>query len=814
MLRAYKNAATSVLIAVLACQARAQGESPVIQLAGDQIVLANDVGCKLVISRQDGKYGLGTFYLHGVALGAPIERFLSEDNVGNNAADTAQRLWPGTWEPGFKATTYEILENTRDRGAIKFSGRDGNLQGSVTIRLQRGGAGYRLDFDMGAAHCIKHPLYVSAPFFPDQMEFVGFPFENPLIAGFRGRWTIQPTRSTVPLMFGREKIEGRDYYVGIGYRLDQNYQRGALEYDTGQPAPFKLRYVSPHASGWLGEPVPRRQAERYPLSLVISTAATQYDCITGYRLQSGYDISTPIRRGLDESIAGVMAMYKNSSAYVSLPPFKSKAYHQKINPVTGKPPDRGYGQYIPIGVNVQLAYHLYRYWQNHPAETWAKERAIEMANFFVETQNPRGAVPTLWEPQAKRFRAYNPGIDKAGYIYATCQQAMGAQSLYRLYLARQAAEQVKVEAWAGAARRAIDDLVNKIQPNGFLGRNYDEKGNYDGATAPDWPLIALDYFAAETGEAKYEAARARLEGWAYQTFFRTNHWYNWSSDGGNWNSPSAPPWNVDALNSLSLATYSALRHMRTGEAKYLEWAKDIISYNWLVAIPVQFPEFKHVTKALVREQDFYPSYDLPFRTCLYVDGFPYLSAVTGDRFFMDLYRLMIQTQMAYQNTPPRMQSFDIGLWWDPSGADPKDEVGELNDNYIVEFCSLFLESVTSPHAYRYVGGPDWGQGLDYELLSAPRFEKGGPYVISSSGRLSGTSWSSGTKTLRATVGGSGMLTLGWERGRYPAGPTRVLIGGKPAAPEQLRRASQGGRDVLSIGYRPARDTVSIEVSFP
>lgn len=286
-----------ILMLGLAVEARAQAEDPIVRVEGGQIVLANDVGCKLVILRRDGKYGLGTFYVNNAALGAPIDRFLSEDDIGNNAVDTVQHIWAGTWEPGFRATSYEILENGPDRGVIKFSGQGGNPRGSVMITLRRGSAGYRLDYEMTPVHSIKYPLYVSAPFFADRMEFVQFPFENPLIPPFRSRWTIQPTRSTVPLMFGCERITGRDFYVGIGYRLDQDYQRGALEYDAGQAVPFKLRYISPHVSGWLGRPIPRGKPEPYRLSMVISTAATQYDCITGYRLESGYDISAPIRRG-------------------------------------------------------------------------------------------------------------------------------------------------------------------------------------------------------------------------------------------------------------------------------------------------------------------------------------------------------------------------------------------------------------------------------------------------------------------------------------------------------------------------------------
>ena len=711
-----------------------------------------------------------------------------------------------------------ILQNGPDRGVIKFSGKEGKFDGTVTITLCRGQTGYRLDYDIAPLDAITHPVYVSVPLWAGKMQFVQFPFENPIGPPFTGDWSIRPTRSTVPLLFACQAIEGKPYYVSVGYGLNQDYQNGRLEYDAAAAAPMRIFYISPHASGWLGGPGHDYKPQRYQLSVVISTAATQSGCMAGYRLQSGYDISTPVRRTLDEAVAGVMNMYKTCQGYVALPPHKNKAYRQQINPRTGRPVDKGYGLYVPIGVNVQLACQLYLYWQKHPAETWARERAINMANFFVETQSASGAVPTLWDTKEKRFRAYEKRIDQAGYVYATCQQAMGAQSLYRLYLARKANEKQDVEPWKTAALRAIDDLASKVAPDGFLGRNYDKEGKFDSACAADWPLVALDYFAAQTGQKKYAEARDRLERWVYDTFIRPNHWFGWSSDNGWWRGETPPPWNVDCLNAFTLATYCAQRHMRTGDPKYLEWATHIVAYNWSATIPVQFPEFKHVTKGLVREQDFYLTYDLPFRTCLYIDCLPYLTAVTGDRFFFDYYKLMIQTQLAYQNLPPNLQSFNIGLWPDASGANPADELGETNANYVVEFCSLFLESVNSPNAYRYVGGADWGIGLDYTPAFTPQFDPKGPAVISSTSRLDDAHWDAPSRTLRATLSGQagdvGQLVVGWQPGRYSVAELRLLVDGQPVANEHRHAVRRGDRETLAMDYVLRSASAQVAILFP
>ena len=147
----------AILLLGTSVEARAQGKEPIVRTQGDQIVLSNDAGCRLVLVRKDGQYGLGTFYFNDVALGSPIDHFLTEHDSGNNAANTFQRVWAGTWESGFRATAFEILENSDDRGVIRFSGRGGNPQGSVTIALGRHSTGYRLDYEMTAVKNIQAP---------------------------------------------------------------------------------------------------------------------------------------------------------------------------------------------------------------------------------------------------------------------------------------------------------------------------------------------------------------------------------------------------------------------------------------------------------------------------------------------------------------------------------------------------------------------------------------------------------------------------------------------------------------------------------
>jgi hypothetical protein len=789
--------------------------TPVITVTGNKISMTNDVGCKLDFFFENGKYGLGTFYFKDVALGEPVRYFLTEDNIWENSANSSQQLWKESWHPYFQADKYEIIHNSADSGIIRFSGRMGKLSGSVTITLFQGSSGYKLDYNIKALETIKHPLYVSGPFIPDKMEFIQFPFETPVVPPFKGHWAITPTLSTIPLMFGCEKIDGKEYYVGVGYQLEKDqYEKGKIQFDAAKTNPFQIYFISKNNSGWLaggwamGDGITK-------LHIVISTAVNQYDCITGYRKMSGYDVSTPIRRSLSESLNTVMDMYKNCSGYVELPPYRSKAYHHQIVPSTGKPPVKGYGAWINIGINVQLAYQFYKYWQTHPSETWARDRAVNMAGFFMEVQNEDGSVPSLWDPKEKKFRTYSNINTDRGYIFTMDRQAVGAYSLYRMYLAKKESEKTAVDEWRKSALKAMDYIVSKIKVGGVLGRNYDKYGKYDMIAGPNEALLALDYFYAQTGDKKYAEALEILEKYTYDNFVRTNHWSDWSSDWGGWDGEGAPPWDTDGLNSLTFATYCVYRHMHTGDQKYIDWARHVVAYNWLINIPVQFPGFKHVTKGLTREQDHYLTYDIPFRTTLFNDCFPYLSLITQDRFFIDFYKMLIQTQHAYQHPADKgFQSFDIGLWWDASGSQPRDEIGEPDINYIVEFCSLYLESVTSPNAYRYVGGPDWGVGLDYDITFTPGSGKDKPYVASASTNVTSAGWDSKTNalavTLQGEVGSKGVLNINWAVNKESAGNFVVKINGKVSDKNLVKYNS--AQNMLMVNYMHKQNVLMIQVT--
>ena len=758
-------------------------EDPIISVTERAIIMKNPLGCRLEILFDGESYRMGSFYYKTTKLGAEANSFI------NRQADAyipqKHKRYEIASPMRYSLPNYEIIENTPQKGVIRFYGRNKDLDVSVTIALSRDSYGYSFHYKFKTLREIPYPLYVEVPFHPNGSEtlFIQYPFEAPLNADFKGVWDIIPRRSMAPFMFGCKKVEGQKYFMGVGYHLNQEYWKGRLQYDnlSGEGL-FRIyttdTYLIPFQVGGPHWPEHERV---YDLHIIVSTAQTQSDCIRGYLDNCGYDLSTPIYRSIEDSIALLISVYKRTPAYC-----KGKGYHQCIHLDTGEP-SKGYGKYVPVCANVALAYQLYKYWLANRSEKWAKERALEIVNFFIKSQNEDGGVPTLWEPMKNRYLTYieevretrrKAGLDtsylpKGKFLYTTHMLSMAAYYLHRLYTERKKFEGIDEKTWRDSALKATGFLINKIEADGSIGRNYNEEGMYDDICANAWFLIALDYFYQKTGDKKFDEAREKVERWVYKTFAEINHWYNWSADGGWWMGEGPPPINHDAFEIPTFATYCLYRYIRTKEERYLQWAKDVIHYLCLCQIPIQYPEYKHVTKGLIKEQDFYGTYDVPFNTTRLFDCLPYLTVITGDPFYMKLYKLLIQTQLAYQAVDRKYPAFYIGLDWKEV-----DEYGEKDTAFIVEFAgSMLLESVNSPYAYRYVGGRDWGIGLDYELPFKPNFGPKDPYVIYASSRVLAASWNRENLCLKVVlngpVGSSGVLGVKWNADLYPIEKTRI-----------------------------------------
>ena len=812
-----------------------QAVANIISVNNGEVSLSNPLGCRLVIYHDGKGYGLGTFSFHDAKMGGTLTTFLREDN---------NYVWDE-----YKANRYEIVENTPERGTIKFYGvvgggeRNMSSKWNASITLTSRNTAYEIHYQVEPYlwSARFHPLYVSVPFTNAEMQFVQYPLETPLRPPFTGHWEVYPDVGKVPFIFGKETIQGAGYFVGVGYSLTgQDYTRGRLQYDAVQANdPLKIYFPYhwyPASIDWGSaalaheppEESPKFRTPGYELRMIVSTAEDQAACIRGYREASGFDVSTPIRRSIDDSMKALMRAYKDAPLNTFYIPGKGYRGRGWANS-----DDRGnYYVYIWPGSNVQLAYQLYEYWTQHPTETWAKERAIEMANFFIKSQLPNGAVARNWDEEKQEYTAEAPNLPPAGFIYCPWNTSLGAENLYKLYLERKRVENIDETKWKDSALLGMNWIVSRINAEGLLAHSYDKNDKSSGmiGSAPSYALRALDSIYQETQDEKYDRARAKLEAWYYKNFAAVNDYYNDLDDTYTWRPPASSPQfrDNDALLTFDFAAYCAKRYMETREPRYLQWAKDVTAYGWLTRMPVQMPGFTHGTRGIIEEQTIWPMYDVPWAS-----GsdrvFAYLALLTGDPFYAEYYKLLIQTQISFQqydekypffasvlSRTPDMEKVPLGEAEASSSRRPYDRLQETIDGkigvWLIWYTAFFLEDMKAPYMYSYFGGKDWGVGMDYALDFKPDFGDN-PYIMAASTRLTSAGWNEQDHSLYAHLNGEagskGTLRLKWDPVKYPPAQVVVEIDGKAISPGAWKYdpADQS----LTVKYEHRESTVEIEV---
>lgn len=680
---------------------------------GSTILLENGKGFGLTFIKDDGGYGGAEIFREGVSIGR-MELFKSRRHAVTKKSPPYYHVGP----LAHRFSEYRVEHVTESQVTLVFSGESTfySLSAHLTFHADRPACAIR--YQVKAAHPFADTAeapFTEISFAPPQAELVcaQYPLLAPMTRAFPLEMDVQPQRYCAPFLFSLRQSPFRAYALGVGYGLDQSYWDGRIrcrEEESGSVLEiFPLKSV----------PI---SGETVDYTVVLSTGENQGQCIGGYREACGYRMETPFCRTISQGEALFMSVYKNCHAYI-----EGRGYRQQIHLSDGKPAkgdvaEGAYGKFIPICANVGLAHNLYKWWARHPEETWARDRAFEMVGFFQKSQRAHGGVPNLYLDGEDRYITYveyvrecriREGRTSHPYPdgvcrYTTHMMSMAVYYLYRLYLERKAVEGVDCQSWRDSAVAAMDYLAANVMPDGMVGRNYTDEGEYDDTCADVWLLIALDYMHGQTGKQAYADARGRMETWTDQMFASINHWYNWSADGGFWHGEGQPPINHDAFELPTYATYCAYRYLQTGERAYLDKARDTYEYLWLCMIPIQYEGYSHLTKGLVKEQDTYSTFDVPFNTTRLFDCMPLLTALTGDRFYMDFYKFLLQLQMAYQATDFDYPAFYIGLDW----AQP-DTLGEGDVVYISEFAGVvLLDSINSPYCYRFLCTGNETVGLD------------------------------------------------------------------------------------------------------
>jgi len=721
----------------------------------DVPILANALGCKLVPSRGENGWGIGTFFINGKQIGSRLDHFFAEESTGKQ----------------FRADSVEVLENSLEQGTLRFTGADGKVQFTADITLRADSHAYEVSLAIDPLHPIYHSIFAEVPLLTDAFDFIKYPFEDTILPSDGRRFLVETDAGRAPFMFARESVEEQPCFIGVGYNLTDQFDVGRIEFDphgsTDAPiriyAPFKgmarnldLQCVT-RLELLRGDFAAARKSSVHHFRYVISTAPTQYQCLRSYAQVAEYSVDVATTRSVDDSVAALMKLYKTTPGYV-----EGLGYHQLIRVDTGDfdttVPHGWYSKYLAPGPQVQLGYELYQHWKSNPNERWARQRAIEMSDFLVSQQNEDGSYGN-WDTDTGSIGMMHPGNTEGAehgfnqYIYSTSDIAMGAYHLYKLYDDLQATEGIIRTDWLHAAQRSITYVAGLVSDDGLLGRNYSAGGGYDKVgTALAEVLLALDYMHSDTGAAELMETRLRLETWLYSNFLQFNSWADGCMDGGAWMGTEwPPPRNNDSVGIQAFVSYCAEMHRKYQETRYLDMAKDVFMYQWSITVPVQMEGFTNLTRGLMREQDFYSAFDLPIKINDYIDCLPYLSKVTGDPFFMEYFRVILQTQISYQERVEPFAGMHIGLECDETGRRPIDKIAEGHSAYIVRFSSMFIKSVRGPIAYQYVGGEGWGLGRDYNLAFDADLGPGNPYLLSSTSLVRDLSWSAAETTLDILV---------------------------------------------------------------
>jgi hypothetical protein len=671
------NLFTAILVMLAAPGNSAASELPdtsrdnmLVHRDGDTVSLDTQTGTVLTFTKIGGSYGLGTLVVNGQQVGAPVPYFFRGDVYGQR----------------YTAKSVSVDFDDGELAKVVFSGRDMQIDMRIEISVMRNVAAFGIDYTLTPVKPVPDYLAIDFPFDHQKMTLVQRPLSAPVGAGWEGVYYFQSTHERVPLIFARMNAGTEEVFLGAGYHLETDQlPRGRIVYDSRREHPFSLTFPYKLIGNFRGK------RQHFTTRFVIAASSSQGEMIRSYAALSGFEPSVPFVRTTREAADGLYKCYRNAAqtAYV-----KGKGYHFKLFASSGKPCLKDYGRFVAPSYNPHIAWHLYEYWAEHRTEGWAREVAEESVNFYLENQQPSGAVVQLWDSTRNVYQGFNRHNNQ--FLYNACHLSVGSYGLLRFADAVEQHEKRDGSRYREAGLRALRYLARQMDQNGKLGRSYDEEGNYDTLSPEVWTLLAFDYAATLPGGEAFAEYRDRLERFTLAEFVRDNHWMNWSSD-ATWHEAGPMPNNYDNFMPMSFVAYCMRRYAATQEDRYLDLAKDVFWFSWLGTIPVQIPGYKHVTKGLSFEQDFYQTYDIPFRVCSLIDGLPLLSEATGDPFYVEYFTMLLQTQFYYQAIDTDYPSFYIGLWMPTKETDgnPLDEIGETDMCYMVEWPFMFLESLRS-----------------------------------------------------------------------------------------------------------------------
>jgi hypothetical protein len=642
---------------------------------GDSLILDTQAGALLKM-KTTAPFGIGQFYFKGKSFGEEVPYFFRQE----------------TFDFIYRVQSFVITQNEENEASVTFKGQDQHFQFTVIIKVCRNAPSFYFNYHITKVlNAVTNLCYVGLPFDNQRPGFIQKPFNGPVQNNFQGQYCLIPNLVTVPLLYGKSGDENQ-VFAGIGYHLDtEEIKKGRLEYNSHAPHPLKVYFPFNYFhKPWGGKVRGEKEASaEYDLKFVYTLGETQTQMIKGYEKHSGYSNDTKIYRDTKTAMSGVHKCYKNIKKGYS----DGKGYLMKIDPANGD--IIGYGKFACPSYGPHISYLLYDYWSKNKQETWARERAIEMVNYYMDNQSETGAVPQLYDTVKSEFAGFGDYYTLKGFPFNICHFSIGTYGLLRFADLVEKTEKKNVTKYRQSAFKSVDYIAKRIEKDGRLGRSYSTDDQYDKVTAEAWALILLDHASSYPGKEYLNEKRDLLEKFTVDTFVQPNIWKDWSSD-SVWKGAGKMPPNWDNMSALAFTSYCMRRHLRSGEKKYIDLAEHSFWYSWLASIPVNFPEYTNITKGLSKEQDVNELFDVPIRTCNLVDGLPYLSEITQNPFYVQYFRMMLQSYYYYQAIDTEYPAFWEALRVSSKelGGQPRDEI-QPDGLCIVEWTCMFWESAIS-----------------------------------------------------------------------------------------------------------------------
>ena len=290
--------------------------------------LKNSLGAEWRPIQSDSLWGLGCFCWNETPLGDPVPFFLAEES--NQSVYTL--------------SSWRVLEDTPQRASLLFEGVCGKLGIRVTAVMTADAPAVTFTYEIDPIHPVYHRVYAPIPFYAPKAVFLKYPYEDTLYAG-SARWSVETDISRMPVSFGCEQLDGRDYFLCVGYHLDDPFDQGRFELDPkGAPdapfriySPFKgmarhldLQCITELELLHVDLEKERRDSIR-TFRFIVSMGQTQYDCLKGYIDCNGYDKKPHIQYGVEEAKEQLYSLYKNAPGYIP-----GKGYTQLIRTDTGR----------------------------------------------------------------------------------------------------------------------------------------------------------------------------------------------------------------------------------------------------------------------------------------------------------------------------------------------------------------------------------------------------------------------------------------------------------------------------------------------